>query len=817
MNQKTDNLGFTHVSYQQYYDGIPLDGFIVLSHFKDGKAMSINGQVAELSEIQTASNIPQEKALSLAKESLQIKGELLNQYPIELVITRLQNENGFNYKLTYKVRLDALNPLTMCYVYVDAINGEILNKVNLIAHADTPGTAQTYYSSSQSITMDSYSGSYRLRENTRKIETYDATNATLTNGIGFSGQSDFTNATTTWTGMPYMASFTIGSASTSWWYNAITDINADFYIIIKDGGNVPVFTSNYINNTNAPVTFYPNLLLVNPPYKVELWDYDFGSADDFGGTYSISTNIGTQNYSGGGNSGSYVINSLNNPALDVHWGMEKTYDFYLNVFGRNSFDGSGTVIKNYLNPPFAGQIPSWPNNAFALPSPYNVMCYGLGDGIKMGPVVGIDVEGHEFSHMVINNNGNGGLAYKGESGALNESFADIFGTCVEFYSGVNPDWTIGEGIMLQSSFLRSMSNPNSEQQPDTYGGTYWENPNCGTPNPNTNDNCGVHTNSGVQNFWFYLLCQGGSGTNDLGNAYSVTGIGISQARQIVYKNLTTYLTPNATYYDDYLGSLKSAEDLYGNPSAQYDAVRDAWYAVGIGNNPNSYCSGITKLTTPSGTFTDGSGNANYNDNANCKWVIAPPGANQITLNFTSFDTEANYDTVFVYDGADETGTLLMTWWGNTLPPTINSAGGALCVKFTSDATTNATGWSATYSSTGITPSCGGGLVLSSPSGSFNDGSGSGNYGNNQLCYWVIAPPCANSVTLSFSAFNTELNYDGIVVYDDLGATNQIAVLSGATIPSPVISTTGVMLVVFVSDFATMSLENKNCLDCTYFL
>ncbi|HCN84785.1 MAG TPA: hypothetical protein DIT07_14380 [Sphingobacteriaceae bacterium] len=686
----------------------------------------------------------------------------------------------------------------MCYIYVDALSGEVINKIDLINDTDVSGTASTLYNGTKTITNDSYGSSYRLRESTRNIQTFDATNATYTPGVGFSGQSDFTNSTTTWAGVPYLSSFTISAvASQGWWYTVFADEIPDLYIVVKDGANQIVYTSNYINNTFPPVTFYPNILLQNPPYTVELWDYNAVGANDFGGSYSITTNAGTQSWSGSGNNGTYTNSTLNNPALDVHWGMEKTYDFYQSVFSRNSYDGNGSVIKNFVNGTM--QVQNTQNNAFAMPAPYNIMVYGMGDGSFMSPVVGLDVEGHEFSHMVTANNGHGGLTYQGESGALNESFSDIFGTCVEFYGASSPNWTIGENVTIPAPhYLRSMSNPNSgyQPQPDTYTGSYWVNP------TSTQDNGGVHTNSGVQNFWFYLLCQGGSGTNDLTHTYSVTGIGITQARQIAYRNLTTYLLPSATYNDSYLGSLQAAQDLYGNPSTQYTAVRAAWYAVGIGNDPNNYCSGTTNLTATSGTFTDGSGIANYNNNANCKWVIAPPGANQITLNFPTFDTEANYDTVFVYDGPDTTGTLLMTWFGNTLPSTINSSGGALCVKFKTDATTTAAGWSASYTSTGITPTCGGGTILSSPTGSFDDGSGSGNYGNNQSCYWFIAPPCANSVTLSFSSFDSELNYDGVVVYDDLAATHQIAALSGTSIPSPVTSTTGVMVVVFVSDYAT---------------
>lgn len=805
VSERTDELGITHTNYQQYFKGFLVEGNLVMLHSKNGKLTSINGQVAEFENVEKTLTVKGEEAITTAKNYLKVT-ELINSYPVETVITRIPSENGITTKLAQKVRIDSYNPFTMCYVYIDAITGSVLNKINLIAHADVPGTGQTMYSGSQSLTCDSYSGSYRLRENGRKIETYNATNATNLTTSGFTGSTDFTSTSTTFTGVPMLQSFTISAVAQSWWYAAFVDQLPDLYIKVKDGSNQTVYTSNYYNDQNPTLT-YNNLsiYLNNPPYTVEVWDYDAGSSDDFGGSYSISTSVGTQNWSGSGNSGNYVITNSGHPAVDVHWGMEKTYDFYLNALSRNSYDGNGSIIKQYLNSPLTQPNQNGdPNNAFAMNAPYNIMVYGMGDGQLMNPVVGLDVEGHEFTHMVINNNGNGGLTYQGESGALNESFADIFGTCVEFYSNVNPDWNIGEDVTVSASNLRSMSNPNNpsglSQQPDTYNGQYWAN-----PNNLQVDHGGVHINSGVQNFWFYLLCQGGSGTNDLNNSYSVTGIGITQARAIAYRNLTNYLAPNATFMDAYYGSLQAAQDLYGNPSTQYTAVRQAWYAVGIGNDPNNFCSGTTNLTAPSGTITDGSGSANYNNNANCKWVIAPAGATQIQLTFTAFDTEANYDTVFVYDGPDETFPVLATWWGNTLPPVITTSSGvgAMCVRFTSDVTQTAGGWSANYQAYGNTPSCGGGTILSTPTGSFNDGSGGSNYGNNQQCYWFISPPCATSVTLSFSQFNTELNYDGIIVYNgwDNNAT-QLAVYSGTSIPSSVTSNTGKMLVVFVSDYST---------------
>ena len=277
-----------------------------------------------------------------------------------------------------------------------------------------------------------------------------------------------------------------------------------------------------------------------------------------------------------------------NPALDVHWGMEKTYDFYKNVFSRISYDGNASIIFNYVAAPS-----SWggmPNNAYANQQ-FNYMVYGMGDGSLMDPVVGLDILGHEFTHLVIANNGRGGLTYVGESGALNESFADIMGTCVEFYAkGNSANWTMGENIMLNSPYyFRSMSSPSTtslsatERQPNTYGGNYWGNPSCSNPVQGLNDNCGVHRNSGVQNFWFYLLCQGGSGTNDNGYNYSVSGIGISNAQKIAYRNFMTYLTPNANYADARQQSIQSAIDLFGESSSYVQSVKDAWCAVGVGS------------------------------------------------------------------------------------------------------------------------------------------------------------------------------------------------------------------------------------------
>jgi len=127
-----------------------------------------------------------------------------------------------------------------------------------------------------------------------------------------------------------------------------------------------------------------------------------------------------------------------------------------------------------------------------------------------------------------------------------------------------------------------MSNPNTENQPDTYGGTNWVSVTGCTPS-SLNDFCGVHTNSGVMNYWFYLLCVGGIGTNDIGSSFNVTGIGIDDAADIVYRAETVYMTANTTFSDARTHTIQAAEDLFGENSQQAISTLSSWFAVGVGS------------------------------------------------------------------------------------------------------------------------------------------------------------------------------------------------------------------------------------------
>ena len=262
-------------------------------------------------------------------------------------------------------------------------------------------------------------------------------------------------------------------------------------------------------------------------------------------------------------------------ALDAHWGATATYDYFKNVHGRNSYDNANAKIKSYVHfddvPGGAGFENAYWNGS--------VMTYGDGAS-RFKPLAALDVCGHEIGHAVCEKTAN--LAYQRESGGMNEGFSDIWGAAIEAASTTGKStWLIGEDIDKVRPSLRSMSNPNAEGQPDTYGGTYWQNPNCGTPT-DVNDYCGVHTNSGVLNYWFYLLSVGGSGTNDISQAFSVSAITIDKAAKIAFRTETVYLTANATFANARTQAIKSAQDLYGVNSNEEIQTTNAWHAVGVG-------------------------------------------------------------------------------------------------------------------------------------------------------------------------------------------------------------------------------------------
>lgn len=266
----------------------------------------------------------------------------------------------------------------------------------------------------------------------------------------------------------------------------------------------------------------------------------------------------------------------------AHWMLTQAWDFYVSApYSRSGMDDNGDDIHVHAD---AAPVE---NAYYSNASGQDKMVFGY---INNQYLAVIDVAGHEYTHGVDEHTAD--LTYESESGALDESFADIFGFMVERFSEPpgNLDWLIGEDAVS----LRSMDNPGLFNQPDTYEGTNWFNVNGCNPSSN-NDECGVHTNSGVQNFWFHFLAVGGNGTNDNGDAYNIAGIGIDDAARIAYWNHVHILQSGAQYADARAGAITSAGLMFGDCSNEQIQTTNAWAAVGVGDQSNCIGTGIVRV------------------------------------------------------------------------------------------------------------------------------------------------------------------------------------------------------------------------------
>jgi bacillolysin len=221
-----------------------------------------------------------------------------------------------------------------------------------------------------------------------------------------------------------------------------------------------------------------------------------------------------------------------NPEVDRAYDFSgRVYDYFWDNFGRDSYDDRGAPIVISVNSDET-------SNAAWSPSDRRIFFH---EGW-----LALDVMGHEFTHAVVQSTA--GLEYQGQSGALNESMADIFG------SNIDGNWEIGEDT--RGGAIRDMANPERFVQPahvDDY---------VNTPL----DNGGVHTNSGIPNHAYYLMAE---------------AIGRDKASQIVYRALTEHLEPTSGFNDFREASLQVAGDRYGEDSPEYRAVEEAFDKVGL--------------------------------------------------------------------------------------------------------------------------------------------------------------------------------------------------------------------------------------------
>lgn len=464
--ERSDEFGFTHYSYQQMYSEIRVEGAEFILHEKEGRLIYANGSHFNLSHLASSSaNISAEEAQQIALNSLLDKfgdAEDVSTESELLVTGRLPNEN-IRPCLSFKVTVSSQH--TAYTVYVSSINGSVLSTTSDHQHA-VAMTADTKYDNTQTIQ------GFLNAQNEYELKG-DKT-------FSYSGQSYSVNYST-------------------------TDVA-------------------YLPYTNS------------------------------------ATNWGTSEQA----------------ATSAHFAMEQFIDFMANdynMFLHSFFDNIEVLIAW---DPFNGPETFYNNSVDAVWLTYT-------DDVSLSDAsISIDIVSHELMHRNIRYLSS--LSYFNEYGAINESISDVFGTLTEFNSrGSSGNWLIGDDVYTGG--IRDMSNPKSqntvgEPQPDTYLGSLWHTTSA--------DEGGVHINSGVGNYWFYLLSEGGSGTNSHGHSYNMNiGMGRQKAGDIVMYALENGLTSYSDYHQYALLTEMASNALFGNQSSESQMTSYAWSAVGIPFNFNA--------------------------------------------------------------------------------------------------------------------------------------------------------------------------------------------------------------------------------------
>ena len=578
LKDETDELGIRHLRYRQYVAGVEVQASMIIVHGRDGLVTSANGVVMEQKEqprqMRRAQNVDNEQ-----QKMYLVKGA-----------------DGYRYA---RLQYDFMNNAD---VYVDIETGETVKLLPRRHSLEETMQGRSVYSGTVPLTVNTMAdGMHWLTDSTRNIYTLNAIHAkenqtystgkseggtTIYDRIGYLNEEckPFHTADDFWM-MRQVARVTLDNVEKQ------SDPFAEVYMVIRNrqgdmlGQSPTVYCSSLPAtiplNTKGGMSAFCNV----DSFYIETYLYQYTGDDTLLESVGIAPLAeGQHTWTGDHTSGRIDVELVGNPVVDIHWGMAQTYDWYKSTFGRDSYDGKGSPIYNIFFVPVQNSFISMidGNNALAeYDKKFNcyVMLYGYGDGVTMRPVVALDVMAHEYTHLVTASTAR--LENRAESGALNESFSDIMGICVKHAvkgSKVADNWMIGDEATLQKSCIRDMSHRQSDlpKVPIIYKGDDWL------------DDADEHVNCAVQNYWFYLLCNGGifpEAINSWGaTGISISAIGMKKAVQIAYRNLTQYLTETSQYPDAWRGSLQAVADLYGEGSPEYDAVYDAWSICGMTDN-----------------------------------------------------------------------------------------------------------------------------------------------------------------------------------------------------------------------------------------
>lgn len=603
--------GKFRVTLTPQVSGLEMSGNMVIMHFNKGVLHAINGNVGTLSKsLSTIPSISQQVAIKNAALQHGLT-YALNNAKASLSLRNIEHENVLVWKVTINGFAQKDLKVKNLDVYVNARNGEVLHSVSKRSNANTQGSGDSYFYGNVDIdVMEEADQTFSLRDTVRNIYISNAGGQSMENGNGatvddlFPNRRSIKSATSDFSKGIAVKEIILSdlpdSLSLDYGLSGMELFIPSVLVVESDGTNFDTISVSM----SLDISFNSLLPLSFPASNKELYvpiddskTYQIGvqrlkinllngseevQAAIFAPMTLLTTGLHEINPNPEINI-KYNIQKAENLGVDAMYAMQNVHDYYENKFQRNGFDGAGNQLDVLVDGVYSMGLTQL--NAFALMEA-DLIAFGVGDGEYMNPFSNLDVMAHEYQHLVTQNNGRGGLEYSKEPGALNEAWSDIFAKAIEFeVHPTSASWKLGEELsLLPGGYMRNLEHPKNPNnalsfmmpsQPDTYKGQYWFN------TSSQDDNGGVHYNSGVANKWFYLLVEGGTGTNDNNDAYDVEAIGMEKAIELAYVALMDKFTTTTNYAQAADLTMTVAEELYGVDSDEYQSVYDAWYAVGV--------------------------------------------------------------------------------------------------------------------------------------------------------------------------------------------------------------------------------------------
>lgn len=479
-----DDLGMSHVRFQQEVNGVPVWGAVLVTHLDaGGQITAVNGEYVPNIALDMTPTLSLAEALAMARDDL---GD-----PTAELFTDQSELTVFAYNhtptLTWKVNVSSLNPLGNWLYFIDAHTGEIVHRLNQI-------------------------------ETTNSLETNEA------------------------------------------------------------GHSVPIVES------------IPNSQEIEPLAGKSIKTYDANHTIVLPATPTCTNSDGT-------------CPNGDTDEKAAHRYTSIVYDYFKNTFGVDSYNGNGATMEAAVHFQLEDNGARW----WVEASGREYTVFSDGDGVKWGSLAqALDVVAHEWTHAF--NWHQAGLIYEDQPGALQESYADVFATLIEFDADPNnANWLMFEKVWtptIPGDALRDLSNPSNGAAGHYNPATPADYMGHGQPDhmslyahlPHHLNQGGVHVNSGITNKAAYLISEGGAF-----HGITVTGIGRNNLGRIYFRALAQYLTPTSNFMDARNATIQACTDLFGSGHSYCNSVRNGFAAVGIGAPASFNRSVYLPLVIKSGT------------------------------------------------------------------------------------------------------------------------------------------------------------------------------------------------------------------------